>query len=425
MKRPCRRVRWLILALIALPPLLWAVILLILPTDWARGRIATRLSQASGRSVRLDSLSVGFLGNVALKNLSIGAPKSGGDPWLTVANARLNVNLLQILTGHIDPTEIRVDGISLRVRRREDGTLELSDLLETSPSDSSATSSDADCPGPTGLDVVITNARVQVIDEPSQTRVEFVGIEGLANCAGRRATIQYLKGMVNGGTFELAAQLDRTTAVPAFEGQFRAHDVTLGEGMTALEYLLGPVLSDSRGKVEGRLALDLYLRGQGGSREAIQSSLVGNGTAEVEEIHLNNSKLLANLASLVDLDPDDQVGSVKTQFTVSRRLINTDDLTLSLGRIPIALTGSTSFDGKLSYRLRSESLTGKLSDKARNFLADMKVNLDELASVKVEGTFDSVTVTVGDVPLGDRSRHPDESQRYRELARKLKDRLLR
>ena len=265
MKRPCRRIRWLMLALIALPPILWALILLILPTDWARGRIATRLSQASGRSVRLDSLSVGFLGSIGLKNLSIGAPGSGSDPWLTVARAQLNVNLVQILTGHIDPTEIRVDGISLRVHRRRDGTLELSDLLQGDPDDPSGASSDPDCPGPTGLDVVITNARVEVIDEPSQTRLEFIGIEGLANCAGRRATIPHLKGMVNGGAFELAAQLDRTTGVPSFEGQVRAQGVTLGEGMAALEYLLGPVMSGSRGKVDGRLAIDLYLRGQGGN----------------------------------------------------------------------------------------------------------------------------------------------------------------
>lgn len=425
MKPRCRRLRWLLLAAIALPPLIWALFLLILPTDWARGRIATRLSEASGRSVRLESLSVGFLGNVGLKNLSIGAPKSGSDPWLTVSEARLNINLLQILTGHIDPTEIQVDGISLRVRRRIDGTLELSDLLERGPDESAAASSDAECPGPTGLDVLISNARVEVIDEPSQTRLEFTRIEGLANCAGRRATIRHLKGIVSGGSFELAAQLDRTTALPSFEGQLRAHDVTLGERMTALGYLLGPVTPGSRGAVDGRLAVDIYLRGQGATRDAIQASLIGNGSAQVDRVQLTNSKLLSELASLVELDPDEQEASVKTQFTVSKQRVQTDDLTLTLGRIPLVFSGWTGFDGSLSYRLRSDSLTGKLSDKARDFLADLKLNLDELASIKVQGTIDDVTVMVDDVPLGDRPNRPDDRQRYRELGRKLKDRLLR
>lgn len=426
MKPLCRRLRWRIpLALLALPPVVWALALLILPTDWARGRIAARLSETSGRSVHLDALRVGFLGGVTLKNLSIGAPSSGGDPWLTLSDAQLNVNLLHLLTGHIDPTEIRVDRISLRVRRRLDGTFELSDLLETAPDDPSAAPTGADCPGPTGLDVVISNASIEVIDEPSNTRLVFAGIEGRAKCVGRHATIQQLKGTVSGGTFEMVGQLDRTTGLPSFEGQIRAENVTLGEEMSALEYLLAPVVSGSRGKVDGKLALNLYLRGHGASREAIQRSLVGSGGVVLDPVKLTNSRLLAELAPLLELAPDDQAASVRTSFTISKRRINTEDLTLSFGRIPVVLAGWTSFDGGLNYRLRSESLTGRLPSKAREFLADMNVNLDELASLKIQGTFDNVIVTLDDRPLGDRSKRFDDRQRYRELGRKLKDRILR
>ena len=39
---------------------------------------------------------------------------------------------------------------------------------------------------------------------------------------------------MNGGPFEVVAQLDRTTKSPSFEGQIRAHGIALNHGMNAL-----------------------------------------------------------------------------------------------------------------------------------------------------------------------------------------------
>jgi AsmA protein len=424
MKRPRLRVRWLVLlGLLAVPPLLWALLLLIIPTDWARGRIVTRLSQASGRAVRLESLRVGALGGIRLTNLAIGAPRSGDDPWLTVADAQVNVNLLQLLTGHVDPTEIRVDGISLRVRRRTDGTLELSDLLQAPAAGSAEADAETrpDCPGPTGLQVWVSGARVEVIDEPTATKLLFDRVEGRATCSGRRATIHELKGTLNGGPFELVAHLDRSSPSTSFEGQIRARDVVIGDGMNLLSYAIGPVLSGSRGYAEGRLDLNVYARGTGTSRNAIQGSLVGHGELVLDPVRLDDSKLMAQLAPLVELPAQGRVGSVRTKFTIRDRRVATDDLTISLGKLPVVLAGWTDFDGRLNYRLRTEGLTERLPNQARDFLSELSIDLKELNALKVQGTVDALAVTLDGAPLHDR----DDRARFREAGRRLLDRIRR
>jgi AsmA protein len=129
MKRPRIRLRWLVpLAILLLPPLLWALLLSVVPTDWARQRIVARMSQASGRTVRIATLRVGVLGGIYLTGLEIGAPGTAGDPLLKVAEAHINVSPLQLFCGQVEPTETDVRGIKLRVLRREDGSLELDDL---------------------------------------------------------------------------------------------------------------------------------------------------------------------------------------------------------------------------------------------------------------------------------------------------------
>src|SRR6516162_6472966 len=131
-----RRFRRVVLGVFLLPPLLWAVVLAIIPTDCARQKIAERLSAASGRSVKLGKIRVGMLGGVHLGDLEIGSPRSGEDPWLTVKDASLDVSMMQLVLGTIEPTEVEVADARLRILRRADGSLELSDLIETIPAPS-------------------------------------------------------------------------------------------------------------------------------------------------------------------------------------------------------------------------------------------------------------------------------------------------
>lgn len=431
MKRPrFLRPRWLLLGLVVLPLLVWGLFLLIIPTDWARGRIVAALREATGRSVQLAEIHVGPLGRVRLAALRVGAPSSADDPWLDVSNASTDLHLLQLLTGCTKPTELEVDGMTLRVLRRKDGTLELSDLLRRPKNAGDPGRESADC-CPT-VAVHLKNARILVRDERSGTKLEFGDVEGSATWAGPRVTVHDLHGTLNGGTFEMAAQLDRAGRRPTFEGQVRTENVAIAEGMHALEYLV-PVLSGTAGAVDGRLDMNVYLKGEGMAADELTRTLAGRGSVKIEPVQLDGSKLVADLGRIIDLPAHNRVGAVKTDFTIKDGRIATEDLTLQVARTPIVLTGWTGFDGTLDYRIKTERLVEKLPGKARDFLAEMQIDLKEVAVVRVQGTLDDMVVSLDGGPVVGKTAtptapsapRPDDKQQLRDLGRRLKDRLLR
>src|SRR4051794_19064926 len=95
--RPRRRFRrrLLVLCLAALPAL-WALILVLIPTDWARARLVERLRAATGQPVRLGALRLGFFGGLKLRDLEIGESAARSSPWLHATELRLNLSLLQV-----------------------------------------------------------------------------------------------------------------------------------------------------------------------------------------------------------------------------------------------------------------------------------------------------------------------------------------
>jgi hypothetical protein len=434
------RLRWLVpLAFLLLPPLLWSMVLSVVPTAWARERVVAGISEASGRSVRLATVRVGALGGIYLTGLEIGAPGAGGDPWLKVAEAYINVSPLQLICGQVEPTETRVRGLTLRVLRRQDGTLELDDLIHA-PADSSAAPNGArpgSCPL-SRLDLRIRDADVTLIDAPTGTHLEFREVAGRATWEGTRATIQELRGTLNDGTFEVVAQLDRSAATPAFEGHVRAQGIELNERMSALGYLV-PVLAHDEGTVDGTLDINLYLRGQGTSRAELRRTVVGHGAVSLDPIGLDGSRFLTELASFVESPSQGRLGSVKSDFTIQKGRIVSENLTLDITKVPIVLSGWTDFDGKVSYKVRGDSLVERLPSKARDLLADLSIDGEELSALKVEGPLDAPRITYDGVPVNQHqagrtepdqapaaaASHGDDRQRLRELGRRLRDRVFR
>jgi hypothetical protein len=60
-----RRWRWYLQIAcgpILIPPLLWVLLVAVVPTGWARRQVVTLLEARSGRRVGLEGLSVGILG---------------------------------------------------------------------------------------------------------------------------------------------------------------------------------------------------------------------------------------------------------------------------------------------------------------------------------------------------------------------------
>lgn len=422
--RPGRRCQ-IALGVALLPPVFWVAVLAIIPTDCARESIAERLSKASNREVAIGKIQVGLLGGVYLNDLTIGSPRSEDSPWLKVGEASINVSPIQLLLGKIDPTEVEVSGLYLRVLRRRDGSLELADLLKPSLDSHSSSGETA---ASEGVETVfrVRDSTVIVVDEPTRTRLEFTEVQGRGTRQGCQANISEMQGSLNSGTVQLAAQFDQSGVVPRFEGQFKVKDVKLGKGMHVLSYLV-PVIAGAPDKIDGKLTLDLYLRGQGDSREALRKSVVGHGQVGFDPIQLDGSQLLGDLARVFDVPEKGCVAAVHGDLAVKEGRFATEKLVVDFGKVPLVFTGWTDIDGRVNYRLRSEGYAEKLPGKAKEFLASLTVTPSELADLRVTGTVDALKLTMEGVELdagddGESGRRPD---RLREIGRRFLDRVRR
>jgi AsmA protein len=398
-------------------------VLTLLPTGWARARVVARLAPATGRPVGVGGLRVGFLGGLHLGHVTIAAPGSEADPWLRAGDARVNISLLQLLYGQIDPTDLEVNGLVLRILRRADGTFEPADA-DAATATARPPSNGGDAAERSALRFRFADARITLIDEPTDTRLELTEVEGRGIREGHRTTITELRGTLNGGRVELAAQLDRSGPVPAFEGDFRALGVGLDRGMGLLAYL-APVLDGSAAVLQGRLNLNVTARGAGTGRDDLRRSLVGQGSIALDPVQLDGSPLVAELADVLDVPPRGRVGAVRSDFVIRGGRVVTDSLTIDLARFPIVLSGWTDFNGRLDYRLATDRLVDRLPDQARDLLADLQLDPTDLTSLRVCGTVDRLSVTRDGRPLRETLGTSGERQKLRELSRRLKDRILR
>jgi AsmA protein len=405
------------------------MVVLVAPTSWARSHVISALETASGRTVRLENLSVCVGGGIELTNLEIGAPGAVSDPWLQAPRIQIDVSLLQLMVGRFEPTYLEVDGAKLRVLRREDGSLELADLVASRAGGDDAKEAEPHRCGPSKLKARLRNLHVDVVDQPSDTILHFDEIEGEGSWEGERAFVASLVGKLNEGSFEFTAHFDRSDAVPSFEGQFRATEVALDNDMAALRYLV-PVLAGAPGGMSGRLTMDVYLRGRGESREELSHSLLGQGNVSVDPIELKGTPLIAEIQKVVDLPAREKAGSLRTDFRLQDGRVTTERLTLTMGRVPLVASGWTSFDGQLDYQVKLDGSSVRLPEKARRLMNDLDLDPNALSSFRLSGSVDRVIVkSNASDALGrsqiDRLIPREDQERLKTLGRRFRDKLMR
>jgi len=425
--RRIRRIALLLASIILIPPLLWLAVVLIAPTDWARKHVVAALEARSGRSVTLESLSVPLLGGIQLKGLAIGSPQSTDNPWLKTARLRLDINFHQLLLGNLEPTVVEIDGGVLRILRRADGTLELADLIEPRPKN--GRSSDRSHRSPGAVVFHIRSGTVTLIDEPSKSRLHLENVEGEGLREGERVVIQSLRGQINGGPFQFAGQLDRSGEVPSIEGRLRAEDVVLDDGMRMLRYAV-PVLAGASLNLKGHLNSEIYLKGQGSTWDAVSRSLSGQGAITINPVDLDGAPLVVELSKIAELSRQGRMASIRSDFTIGNRRITTDHFVLNIGRVPMALSGWTDFDGRIDYRVNLSQLNDRLPDQARRILGDLNVDLQSLRVLTLQGTVNKMVVGVNGIPLDrdllrDAGIKKEDREKLRALSRKLLDRINR
>jgi AsmA protein len=422
-----RRYALILCAVLCVPSLLWIGIVLIAPTGWAKRHVVAALEARSGRQVRLEGLAVRLLGGIRLTNLEIGSPHSFDDPWLKAADVLLDASWAQLLLGKLAPTSLEVSGAQLRILRRADGTVELADFL--APLDLHRTAANRIHRDPGLVVIQLRDCTVSVIDESSGTRINMQNVEGEAARTRDRTVVQRMRGTVNGGPFHFAGELDRSGAAPRFEGRFRAEDVVLDDGMSALRYVV-PVLAGAPVNLKGRLNSIVYLQGEGATWPELRRSLAGRGTIALNPIDLDGAPVLSDLAKVAELARRGHAASIHSDFVIQDQRITTDHFTLDIGRVPMKLTGWTDFDGRLDYRINLSGLNERIPDKARRILGDLNVNFQSLELLTLQGSVNKLAVRVNGVAL-DRSLlresgiPREDREKLRAIGRRFLDELVR
>ena len=408
--------RWIVGALL-LPVLLWAGILLIVPTEHARVKIVEALSRASGRTVRLSAVRLGVCGGVRLEGLEIAETAHTADPWLKAETLALDLSILQLVSGQLLPKEIRAEGVSLRVHRRADGSLEFGDLIPgTRPrsTDSRDPGDDSDVPE---VAFKISRAHVSIHDDPSDTRLELIALDAQGTWQRDAVALSSAKAQLNGGSVELRGALDRSAIGPSVEGTFKAN---------ALSYV-APVLANAPPSFDGRLKLELILKGRCGSSQELARTAKGEGRMVVEPITLEGSTFVAELARATHISPSERVGSVTSNFEIGDNRVTSKNLTINVSRVPVVLVGWTSFDGQVDYQLKTDQLTQKIAKETHGLLDELAFDLSGLATLRLRGDLHHLVWTVPDPTVSARGGQDEErlEDRFRQIGRHLKDRILR
>jgi hypothetical protein len=110
--------------------------------------------------------------------------------------------------------------------------------------------------------------------------------------------------------------------------------------------------------------------------------------------------------------------------------IRTDRLNLTAGRIPVAMSGWTDFDGCLDYQVKLDGVVERIPEQARKFIGGLDLDLNSLTSLRLRGNVDRVAITAAGTTAAGRSPleqiiGPEDRERLKVLSRQFRDKLMR
>ncbi len=412
---------------LAFVPVVWVLMLALMPTGWVRARLIASISSQTSQTVRLDEVRIGPLGGLRLRGLELSEPGREHHPWLTADRVVVLPKLGRLAAGRIEADMVQIDGVTVRAERLQGGRFPFADLLmagkgeedEGSYRVNEAWQSRRDTEHE--VEFQVRNAKLTLLDEPTGTRLMFSGIAGHGVYGPERASLQLLHGTLNKGRFDLEAEMERAGAGSTFEIQLKGRGIVVGEGMNLLSYIV-PILSRNQHELESTMDLNLYLRGEGDSLESLVETVVGQGAVVLDPVELRDSAFMTELSQALQLPDRVRLCSVRSDFGIAKGRIISNEMVVDTGGIPFVLSGCTDFHGNVDYRVRSQALREAIAP----YVAELPIAIEDVVELRVKGPPGHLSVTVEGIPLRDAHGNPlNDRERIRELGRLLRDRVLR
>ena len=170
-----------------------------------------------------------------------------------------------------------------------------------------------------------------------------------------------------------------------------------GGGMRALGLFVPVVAADAVDSLDGRCDLMLALRDHGDSAEALRRNLTGHGAIRLDPIDLTSSRLYDAFKGSRQVRRITKIGAIESHFAIGNERIVTDDLTITVARLPTVLAGWTGFDGRIDYSVKPDAVDARLPAEARKFFGELRKDLGDLAHLRITGTVDAPVISAGSV----------------------------
>jgi len=305
--------------------------------------VLPRVSQAVNAKFTLEDASIRPFFKISLRGLKV-QTSALGEPLLTAKLVRARYSLIDIIGGHINVSEVRLESPVINLLEDENGATNLDPLLKSSSSSDKKPPAPSPPPAsqkskPLQLNVqsvTITNAIIRRLKQRKD------GGRDLAELSNVNLTVNSLgNGLTGRLGLGAAIKLDNTPAATSTNGARELLEAKLAGGFNLS--LSGELKPQS---VNGKLALDLAT-----APEAFRD-LAGVGLAldcdisptEIKQFALTfgqGGAILGQIAASGPLDLAKQEGQIKLEISsIDRRVLNLAGATLGIDFGPTTINAS-------------------------------------------------------------------------------------
>jgi len=176
-----------------------------------------------------------------------------------------------------------------------------------------------------------------------------------------------LAAKVNDGTVKALFALGLSGREPKHLVEVHAEGVRIDPAMAFVLRQVVPLFAiGESGGVSGSLKIDLRLDGQGASWTEVKPNLHGKGTLAVADGTVTGNGIVGEVLELLGGGKGLGFNVLSTEFDVRDQRVWNERLTVDGKDHAMVIKGSTTFDGKLDYRVGAKAL--KVSKKNREKL---------------------------------------------------------